>query len=40
MINLVYKVTVRCQNYDISLNSSAIGEDACVDILENLIKNS
>ena len=30
----------RCQNYDISLNSSAIGEDACVDILENLIKNS
>lgn len=30
----------RCQNYDISLNSSAIGEDVCVDILEQIIKNS
>ena len=30
----------RCQNYDISLNSSAVGEDVCVDILEQIIKNS
>lgn len=27
-----------CQNYDISLKSSEIGEDACVDIIVNLAK--
>ena len=28
------------QNYDICLNSSALGVDACVDILLNIIKDS
>ncbi len=28
-----------CKNYDISLNSSEIGEDVCVDVIVNLAKN-
>ena len=30
----------KCQNYDISLNSALLGEEKCVDILEDIIKNS